>query len=341
MRILINEKSEEFAPPFEVFNGDHEPHADTPDRSRNIKSAIENAGLDTEEASYTESEILNEVLKIHNQDYIDFLRTSSQELEKNNGKYIYPSVFEYNKFSQDRNYEMSAVAKRGQYLFDLYTPVLPGLYDMVLRSSNLALQAAKVVQNSGETAYALCRPSGHHAEPGMAGGYCYINNSAVAANYLSNHGKVVVLDIDFHHGNGTQSIFYGRDDVFTISIHADPTIKFPFFSGGESETGAGKGKGYNKNYPLQLGVNDDQYLEVLDSAITEIKNYNPDYLVIALGVDTHKDDPISGFDLTTEFFRNASERLKSLDLPTAVIQEGGYATGVIGANVVAFLQSMK
>lgn len=169
------------------------------------------------------------------------------------------------------------------------------------------------------------------------GGYCYLNNAAVATEYLSGFGKVATLDVDFHHGNGTQHIFYHRSDVLTISIHAHPDWKFPFFSGYENEVGTGAGEGFNRNFALTEGTTDSQYQTVLEQALEHIREFRPDYLVISLGLDTHESDPIGGFRLTSEYFTEMARSIADLQLPTVIIQEGGYNTDLLGKNVVAFL----
>ncbi|EKD86283.1 MAG: Histone deacetylase superfamily protein [uncultured bacterium] len=172
-------------------------------------------------------------------------------------------------------------------------------------------------------------------------GYCYFNNAAIAADCLSGHGKIAILDIDFHHGNGTQDIFYERSDVLYVSIHADPHDKFPYISGFSDESGKGKGIGFNKNYPLALGTKDQEYLKVLMRALKDVEEFKPRYLVVSLGFDTYEKDPIGGFKITPGFYKEIARNIKGLELPTLLIQEGGYNVEDLGKLSYLFLQGME
>ena len=189
-------------------------------------------------------------------------------------------------------------------------------------------------------AYALVRPPGHHAERKYFGGFCYLNSNAVAANYLSKKGKVVILDIDYHHGNGQQNIFYKRDDVYTISIHGDPLYAYPNFTGFADERGAEKGEGYNLNIPLKKGTDGKNYRKALNLAIQEIKKFNPTFLVIALGLDTAQGDPTGTWLLSSQDFVENGKMLAKLNLPTLIVQEGGYKTRDLGINARHFFEGL-
>ena len=194
----------------------------------------------------------------------------------------------------------------------------------------------------GEKAtYALCRPPGHHAATALAGGYCYLNNSAIATQNIINQGgkKVAILDIDFHHGNGTQEIFYTRNDVLTISIHAHPNRKFPYFTGFEDEIGSDAGENFNHNFPLPSGITDDQYLKVLNQALNLISNFDPEYLVVPLGFDTYKHDPICDFNISLKGFFQIGSHIASMNIPTLIVQEGGYCITSLGICALRFLKS--
>jgi acetoin utilization deacetylase AcuC-like enzyme len=189
-------------------------------------------------------------------------------------------------------------------------------------------------------AYALVRPPGHHAGKDHFGGFCYFNSTAIAANRLSKKGQVAVLDIDYHHGNGTQDIFYGRDDVLTISIHGHPRFAFPYFTGFKDETGEGKGVGLNINHPLPEHLDGSRYRDVLRSSIRTVKRFRPTYLVIALGFDTAKGDPTGTWDLLPKNFYENGKMIGSLHIPTLVVQEGGYRTRVLGTNARQFFKGL-
>jgi acetoin utilization deacetylase AcuC-like enzyme/GNAT superfamily N-acetyltransferase len=212
----------------------------------------------------------------------------------------------------------------GFYCQDSFTPLDEGAYRAARASVDVALTAAQEVLAGTPLAYALCRPPGHHAERDAYGGFCYFNNAAVAAECLAGHGRVAILDIDFHHGNGTQEIFYARDDVLTVSIHGDPVEAYPYFSGFAKERGSGAGEGYNRNFPLPPGTENERFLATLDKAVRVLRRFRPDYLLICLGLDTLRGDPTGFFSLSPAAPREAGRRLAMLNLPTLVVQEGGY-----------------
>ncbi len=191
------------------------------------------------------------------------------------------------------------------------------------------------------SAFALCRPPGHHAGKDYAGGYCYINNASVAANLLSSQGTVALLDVDNHCGNGTQDIFYERDDVLTISIHADPNFEYPHYAGFASETGTGAGQGYHRNFPLEpsAGTDDARYLSALGEALGLIREFAPGYLVVSAGMDIYADDPLGTIKVTTEGIGKIGKRIYALDLPTVIVMEGGYNNEALGRNIIAFLSA--
>lgn len=207
-------------------------------------------------------------------------------------------------------------------------------------SANVALSGARVVLEGKERAvFSLCRPPGHHAGTDFYGGYCFVNNAAIAAQYLRDNGaaRVAILDVDYHHGNGTQAIFYDRADVSYVSIHADPSTDFPYFLGYADETGAGAGEGYNHNLPLPRGTGWEVYQEALEAALGTVAALRPDALVVSLGVDTFDGDPLSGFRLTTSDLARLGQRIAAAGLPSLLVFEGGYALDALGANVVSFL----
>lgn len=319
--------------PAEIFNGERDIHQETPARLETIQTALEQH--DFELTPVSDSNLVPEsvLTGIHTQSYLDFLRKTTH-LEE--GTYRYPSVFQYRTSTNESSNQL---AELGYYSFDLYTPVTAVTLSAAVDSATCAFQVAQKVQaGSVRVGYALGRPPGHHAEPDQMGGYCYINNAAVAAQYLSNYGTVAVLDVDFHHGNGTQSIFYNRSDVLTVSLHADPNWKFPFFSGFSEEKGTIDGENYNLNIPLGPGTNNQEYHRALEIALSAIQKFQPQYLVVSFGADTHEADPIGGFSLTTTYFRQMAQTIYQLNLPTVIVQEGGYNTSLLGENVVSFLQ---
>jgi acetoin utilization deacetylase AcuC-like enzyme len=231
----------------------------------------------------------------------------------------------------------------GYYSFDTSAPIFEHTWDVAYWTAQTAVSAAALVFTGSERmAYGLCRPPGHHAAANLFGGFCYLNNAAIAANWLVQQGqRVAIVDVDYHHGNGTQAIFYQRNDVFVTSLHADPLNEYPFYWGYADEFGAEAGHLYNYNYPLPPGTTEERYLRTLDEALERVRLYVPDTLVISLGVDTVENDPLGSFKLTADSFRKIGARLAAFDLPTIVIQEGGYLYEQLGANVVAFLQGLE
>jgi len=226
--------------------------------------------------------------------------------------------------------------RAGYYCIDTFTPINSNAYLAAKRSVDCALTAAMTLLEGYRIAYALVRPPGHHAESAAFGGFCYFNSVAVAAEYLSKYGKIAILDIDYHHGNGQQEIFYERADVLTISIHGHPSIAYPFFTGFVSEKGKNDGKGFNINIPLPENVDGALYQKELADAIKLITEFEPQFLIIALGLDTAKDDPTGTWSLVAEDFENIGEMLGKLRFRTLVVQEGGYDTRQLGTNARHF-----
>jgi acetoin utilization deacetylase AcuC-like enzyme len=221
----------------------------------------------------------------------------------------------------------------------LTAPLIEGTYAAVVGSAQCAITAANLILNGQRAAYALCRPPGHHAGRDFNGGYCYFNNTAIAARLLSARGPVAILDIDYHHGNGTQDIFWEDDRVVTISIHCDPRVDFPYFTGYVDEIGEGAGRGCNLNLPLPPKTDGSAYLAALDTALDWLNAFHPWALVVAVGFDTFGGDPISKFTLRTVDYTTIARRIKSISMPTVIVQEGGYNTEALGWNAVAFLES--
>jgi acetoin utilization deacetylase AcuC-like enzyme len=235
-----------------------------------------------------------------------------------------------------------AVAGLGAWVFDTATPLVEGTYVAARASADIALTALDLVLAGDGITYGLCRPPGHHATRSAYGGYCYFNNAAIAAQAAIDAGaaRVTVLDVDYHHGNGTQQIFYGRGDVQYVSLHADPNRAYPYFVGYADETGTGRGEGTTLNLPLPPDVDDERYLATLDHALMAIDAFEPEVLVVSLGVDTYRLDPICDLQVTTEGFAEQGRRIALLGKPTAVVQEGGYHVPDLGTNVHAFLAGM-
>jgi acetoin utilization deacetylase AcuC-like enzyme len=237
----------------------------------------------------------------------------------------------------------SVVGRLGWWSFETTTPLTEGTYAAACSSVDVAMTAAQAVLDGETAAYALCRPPGHHATSANYGGYCFFNNAAIAAQHIASTtgAKVAVLDVDYHHGNGTQEIFYERGDVMYASLHGDPVRAYPYSIGFADETGAGEGAGCNLNIPLPPGTDDDRYLLALEHALDAIRRFAPSTLVVSLGIDTFVTDPICDFALTTDGFARCGAAVAQLGLPTVVVQEGGYDVEHLGLNVRAWLRGLS
>ena len=234
-------------------------------------------------------------------------------------------------------------ARLGRFSFDSGSPLTSGTWVAARQGAFCALDAAQAVADGGRAAFALSRPPGHHAGADFFGGYCFLNNAALAAQALRDRGvaRVAVLDIDYHHGNGTQAIFYDRADVYFASIHGDPHTEYPFFLGYTDELGRGAGKGFNLNLPLARGTGFDQWRAALELALQRIAGFRADVLVVSLGLDTFEGDPISGFQLKSDDYLRVGEDLARAGLPTVFVFEGGYAVADLGVNAVNVLEGFE
>ncbi|MDX8458857.1 histone deacetylase family protein [Mesorhizobium humile] len=230
------------------------------------------------------------------------------------------------------------LGRAGYYQADASCVLVEGTWEAALASANTALDAMDRVLSGTNAVYALCRPPGHHACRDQAGGFCYLNNTAVAANWASSRGaRVAIVDVDVHHGNGTQAIFYGRRDVLTVSVHGDPAWLYPYYAGYADETGAGIGEGFNSNLPVPLMSDGEAYLAALSAGCAAVRQFSPDLLIIALGLDASRDDPFACMAIDESGFGRMGRMLGMLSLPTLIVQEGGYPSPTLGQSLAAFL----
>lgn len=257
---------------------------------------------------------------VHSSQLVEFLKAMGQRLDEK--ALIYPEIF---PIRQPERMPRALEDRAGYFCCDTFTPVTKNCFRAARDGVDVALTAASLLLEGERIAYAVCRPPGHHAERRIYGGFCYFNNSAVAANFLSKAGKVALLDIDYHHGNGAQDIFYRRSDVLTISIHGHPRHAYPNFSGYADERGEGDGLGFNRNFPLEPPIDDKAYLAVLEHATKRIEHFSPKYLVVSLGFDIMRGDPTGSFGLTVSGMRQIGHRLGQLGYPVLIVQEGGYS----------------
>lgn len=270
---------------------------------------------------------------VHDVDFVNYLRNFCQDLP--DGEMVYPYVFPIRRTDRpphDRS------RRAGYYCIDTFTPLSRDAYKAARAAVNVALSGAEAIVAGNPLVYSLCRPPGHHAERDTYGGFCYFCNGAIAAQYLVGHfGRVAILDVDYHHGNGAQDIFSHRSDVLTVSIHGHPSFAYPYFSGFADEVGEGEGRGFNLNLPLPEDVHDGRYLEALDEAIEAVRKFKPEALVVSLGLDIAKADPTGTWSVTPDGLLEIGRRIGGLRLPTLLVQEGGYNIRSLGRNAVKML----
>jgi acetoin utilization deacetylase AcuC-like enzyme len=321
---------------FELFRGQLVPTFETPERIAVILAALAAARIEVTAPRDIPEERL---LRVHDAGFVAFLRGAHARWQAEGRQgHVLPSGFPARGMRRDR--EPTGISGAlGYYAFDASTPLVEGTWDAAFAAARCAMTAAAIVSEGESAAYALCRPPGHHAGRSTYGGYCYLNNAALAAQYLLDEGcrRVSVIDIDYHHGNGTQEIFWERDDVQFVSLHGTPETEYPWFLGYADERGAGRGEGHTLNLPLPVGTGWDGYEAALATALDAIREYAPQALVVSLGVDTFAADPISAFRLQREHYPRIGSLLAGLSLPTVLVQEGGYAVAEIGEIVAGVL----
>ncbi|MBS0448415.1 MAG: histone deacetylase family protein [Proteobacteria bacterium] len=290
---------------------------------------------------------LDLVRRVHRPRYLDFLAGAWQEwiaLDPDNAALdILPSIWPVRGFRDDV-LPVNFAARVGLFSFDTGSPITAGTWEAARCGAACAIDAVRAVAASAgpRAAMALTRPPGHHAGPDFFGGYCFLNNAAIAAEAwrVAGAARVAVLDIDYHHGNGTQTIFYERPDVLTVSIHGDPHTEYPFFLGYANEHGAGAGEGCNLNLPLPAGSDFKAWRAALAQGLHAIERDGAEALVVALGVDTYEGDPISRFTLKSDDYLEVGRMLAGFGLPMVLVLEGGYAVAEMGVNVVNVLDGI-
>ena len=330
MKSFWDDRQRAHAPSGEFFNGAIHPPAEHPGRVDAILQAIGNTEAPTDHG-------LEPLLRAHSADYLDFLRTAHEQWraagrEGDAFPYTFPVVGR-------RPLNLSRIdALLGQFSFDTSTAITAGTWVAAYWAAQTAVAAAESVIGGERSAFALCRPPGHHAGADYLGGYSYLSNAAIAAEHAIKAGRrVAILDVDYHHGNGTQDIFYDRADVAFASIHADPATDYPFFWGHRDEAGAGAGQGATLNLPLPRGTDWGTYEPALCQAVDWVARKEPELLIVSYGADTYGGDPISHFRLRTEDYAPMARRIASLGVQTLIVMEGGYAVEALGANVAEFL----
>jgi acetoin utilization deacetylase AcuC-like enzyme len=341
---FYNEHHAQHRPRLELHRGELVPCSEKPERAAMVLAEFERRGLGRIVTPHGVPLVSLE--RIHTPRYLQFLRSAWSEwialAPSNADKVASPSIWPVRSLRADIEPD-NFIGKLGLYSIDSATPLSSGTWVAAKTGADCAVNAAHALRVGERASFALTRPPGHHAGADFCGGYCFLNNAALAAQHLLDDGaaRVAILDIDYHHGNGTQSIFYRRSDVLAVSIHGDPRATYPFYSGHADETGEGEGLGFNMNLPLPAGAAAAQWFAALETACIRIAAYAPDALVVALGVDAFAGDPASGVALQSADFLRIGERLAHLGLPTAFMLEGGSAVAEFGTNTVNVLEGFE
>ncbi|WP_332749329.1 histone deacetylase family protein [Hydrogenophaga sp.] len=334
----------------EMFRGRMVPCHEVPARLDFVLAELQRRPLGALQTPEVDDAALDAAIgRVHSARYVDFLRGAWAEWvamdPANAERDALPSVWPLSNRHGFRNDVLPAnfAARLGLFSFDSGSPLTAGTWAAARGGAACALAAARDVSAGARSAFALSRPPGHHAGPDFLGGYCFLNNAAIAAQALrdAGHAKVAVLDVDYHHGNGTQTIFYERADVLTVSIHGDPVTEYPFFLGHADERGAGAGEGFNVNLALPRGTGFDTWRATLTTALQAVQRFGATALVVPMGLDTFEGDPISGFTLKSADYFAVGEALAGAGLPTVFTFEGGYAVEAVGTNAVNLLEGFQ
>lgn len=337
MKVILSEDHRQHFPSGELYGGELVRPFECPERWDYVVDGLKSIGLDAFQAPGPFDRDL--ALKVHTEDFVDFLETawSQWSAEGFKGDAI-ATVIPARRMQQRLPDHIDG--KLGYYSMAIETAITSGTWHAASVSAAIAHTAAENVMTGDAAAFALCRPPGHHAARDLYGGYCFLNNAAIATQHFLEKGsqRVAILDVDFHHGNGTQDIFYDRSDVLFVSLHGHPKDAFPHFLGYEDELGEGAGSGFNCNYPLPPGTTYPVWLCALSDGLKKIEKFNPDQLVVSLGVDTFENDPISFFKLKTDDYIDYGARIAGLAKPTLFVMEGGYAVEEIGINTANVLK---
>jgi len=338
VKAIFDQRQWRHDPKHFLVNGVVQPSPEQPERITRLTAGAEAAGA---RFAAPQDHGLGPVAAVHSAEYLVFLRTIHTRWSRIEGASpeVIPNI---HPVRQPGSYPRSAAGQAGYHQADTACPIAEHTWEAAYWSAQTALTAADLILDGERQAYALCRPPGHHAFTDLAGGFCFLNNAAIAAEYLLRAGRrPAILDIDVHHGNGTQGIFYTRADVLTVSIHADPVRFYPFFWGHAHERGEGAGLGANHNLPLPRGTGDDAYLAALAEALDRIDAFGTDSLVVALGLDAHERDPFEGLAISTPGFARIAAALGATGLPLLLVQEGGYLSDDLAANLTSFLGGLE
>jgi len=338
MKAVFDERQWQHDPKHFMANGKVLPNPEHPERIKVLQAGAKAAGCvfqAPDDAGF------GPIAAIHSPQYLTFLENIYRRWQRieGAGDEVIPNIHPANRTD---SYPKSATAQAGYHQADTACPIASGTWEAAYWSAQCAITGADLIKAGDQAAYVLSRPPGHHAFGDLAGGFCFLNNTAIAAQRMNVAGlRVAILDIDVHHGNGTQGIFYDRDDVLTVSLHADPAGFYPFFWGHAHERGQGRGLGYNLNLPLERDMADDEYLTHLATALSSIRSFGADVVVIALGLDAYINDPFKALKITTRGFRRIGAMIAKAGLSTLFVQEGGYLCPELGKNLTSVLSGYE
>ncbi|MEB8388055.1 histone deacetylase family protein [Rhodobacteraceae bacterium KMM 6894] len=338
MKAFFDDRQAKHDPKNFMANGRILDSPEQPERINRLRAGAEAAGCVFEAPKDAG---MGPIAAIHTAEYLHFLQNIYirwQRIE-GAGPEVIPNIHPANRTD---SYPKSAVGQAGYHQADTACPIAEHTWESAYWSAQSAITGADAIEAGTQAAYVLSRPPGHHAFGDLAGGFCFLNNSAIAAERLRAKGlRPAILDVDVHHGNGTQGIFYDRDDVLTVSTHADPERFYPFFWGQAHERGAGRGLGYNLNVPMQRGTDDDAFLKGLDAGLARIDSFGADVVIVALGLDAYIGDPFKGFAVTTPGFARIGAAIAGLKRPMLIVQEGGYLCDALGDNLTSALSGFQ
>ena len=338
MKVIFSEDHKLHDGALEVLNGELVPMFEMPSRMDYVMSQVRSQGF--KEILPPKKIGLAPARRVHSDDFITFLGEAYTGFKAEWPRVTYASPFTFGMRRLRQAPSKTMTSRMGWYCFDMSAPFVAGTWQAIQSALDVAMTGQQLVAAGDSAVFSVCRPPGHHAMKDMAGGYCYINNAAASAQAFRDGGapRVAILDVDYHHGNGTQDIFYDRSDVLFVSLHGHPDQEYPYFAGFAEETGKGAGEGYNVNYPLAWGTRWDTYKAALADGIKKIEAFKPDVLVVSLGVDTFERDPISHFKLKSPDYLEMGAMIAALKKPTHFVMEGGYAVEEIGINTVNVLK---
>lgn len=336
MKAFFHPAQDQHIPKTYFTRGQMRQPQEVPDRTEQMLDGLKQMGVSVLQPA---DQGAGPISKVHDLGYLRFLESAHRRWKEMGdwGDEVMSNIF-----VRSPNHLTGILAEAARYQADGSSPIGENTWHAAYWSAQTALGAADALIAGERTSYAVCRPPGHHARRDAAGGFCYLNNAAIAAEHMqSRFPKIVILDTDMHHGQGVQEIFYDRSDVLYISIHGDPTNFYPVVTGYENERGEGDGFGYNINMPMPHGSSEDDFFAKLDEALAAIKLFQPDALVLALGFDIYKDDPQAKVSVSSEGFCKLSTRVRQLGLPTLVVQEGGYDLDTLSENVQQFFKGLE